>query len=66
MDKNLAIQYTAVGIIIIAALVWLVIKFNRQRKNKGSSSCCGCALSGKCASGNDIEKNNEKCCDSCS
>lgn len=48
MDKNLAIQYTVVGLIIIAALIWLVIKFIKRKKKHGA--CCGCALSEKCMS----------------
>lgn len=50
MDRNIAIQYTAVGIIIIAALAWLVIKFFKQRKKGGHSQCCGCSLSENCKS----------------
>lgn len=54
MDRNLAIQYTAVGLIIITALILLVIKFIKRKKGKGS--CCGCALSEKCTS---YDKNNK-------
>lgn len=54
MDRNLAIQYTAVGLIIIAALIWLVIKFIKRKKGKGA--CCGCVLSEKCTSYNKSNK----------
>lgn len=60
MDRNLAIQYTAVGLIIIAALIWLVMKFLKRKRKKGA--CCGCILSDKCSSynkGNVSKKNCE-------
>ena len=44
MDRNLAIQYTAVAIIILAALTWLVVRFIKRVKNKSRKSCCGCVL----------------------
>jgi len=48
MDKNLVIQYTAVGIVIIGALVWLLVKFIKRRKCRENGMCHGCALSDKC------------------
>ncbi len=59
MDRNLAIQYTAVGLIIIAALIWLVIKFIKRKKKKGA--CCGCTLSDKCASYNKDSISKKNC-----
>ncbi len=56
MDRNLAIQYTAVAIIILAALTWLVVRFIKRVKNKS----CGCVLSDKC---NTADKNNRDCND---
>lgn len=47
MDKNLAIQYTAVAIVILAAIVWAVYKLI-TKKNKGGS-CSGCSLSENCS-----------------
>lgn len=49
MNTNIAIQYTAVAIIIIAALVWLVIKFVKRSRKASKDGCCGCALSEKCS-----------------
>lgn len=60
MDRNLAIQYTAVAIIILAALTWLVVRFIKRVKNKSRKSCCGCVLSDKC---NAVDKNNGDCSD---
>lgn len=60
MDINLAIQYTAVAIIILAALTWLVVRFIKRVKNKSRKSCCGCVLSDKC---NTADKNNRDCND---
>lgn len=53
MDKNLAIQYTAVAIIILLAIIWAVYKLI-TKKSKGS--CSGCTLSEHCA-----KKKSDRC-----
>ncbi|MDE7437476.1 MAG: FeoB-associated Cys-rich membrane protein [Muribaculaceae bacterium] len=50
MDKNLAIQYTAVAIVILLAIVWAVYKLV-TKKSKGP--CSGCSLSAHCAKKKD-------------
>ncbi len=46
MDRNLIIQYTLVGVILLVAIIWIVIKvLFSKNKNK----CCGCGLSDKCS-----------------
>lgn len=47
IDTNIAIQYTLVSILIIAALIWLVLKFIKQSR-KANSPCCGCAVAEIC------------------
>lgn len=49
MDRNLVIQYTIVGIILLAVAVWLTVKFIRKGKRRGSGACAGCALSAHCS-----------------
>ena len=46
MTQNEIIQYTIVGIIVVAAIVWIFVKSIRRRKSGGS--CCGCALADSC------------------
>ncbi len=50
MDKNLLIQYTVVGILVIGALAWILIKFIRKCKDSGKGGCSGCTLAEKCKS----------------
>lgn len=38
MTTNLLIQYIAVGIILLATVVWIIVKFIKNR-NSGSNSC---------------------------
>lgn len=47
IDHNLALQSTAVWIILLAAVLYLVVKVVRRRKNR-SSGCEGCALADSC------------------
>ena len=47
MTTNLIIQYTLVGIILLAATVWIIWKLIKMKKN-GAKSCCGCSLSESC------------------
>lgn len=59
MDKNLVIQYTIVAAIIIAALVYLVIKFIKKSRQTRGRKCYGCSLSEKCK---EAPKDTENCC----
>ena len=52
-----AVQYTIVGVIILAAIVWAIVKITRISKNKGSA-CCGCGLADTC---NKNRKNQGDC-----
>lgn len=48
LPTGLIIQYTIVGAILVAAVVWVIYKaFTRKGRAKGGS-CCGCALSEHC------------------
>lgn len=55
MSTNLIIQYTAVAILIILALIWIVVKSIRARKN--GTGCSGCSLAEKCAKAKVAQKN---------
>lgn len=46
MSTNLIIQYTLVGICLLAACVWIVVKVSKRNKNQ--SGCFGCSLSETC------------------
>ena len=46
--NNLALQYTLVGILILGACVWILVKAFRKNKKRKSSGCCGCALQEAC------------------
>lgn len=48
MDTNIIIQYTIVGIIILAVIVWILVKFLKKNKRSGSCCCTDCGLSEKC------------------
>lgn len=55
MTTNLLIQYIAVGIILLATVVWIIVKFIKNRKS-GSNSCCGCSLSQNCGKKEIVKK----------
>ena len=44
---SLLTQNIIVGIIILAAIAWIVVKLIRARK-KSSAGCCGCSMSASC------------------
>ena len=46
MSANMIIQYSLVGIVLLGACVWILIKIFKKNKNKGP--CCGCSLSDTC------------------
>ena len=44
ISVNMAIQYTAVALLLLAAVGYLVIKIYRRRKSGADRSCnCGCS-----------------------
>ncbi|MCH5234033.1 MAG: FeoB-associated Cys-rich membrane protein [Muribaculaceae bacterium] len=45
---DIIIQYTIVGLILLAVCVWIIWKLTRKRKNTPSNSCCGCAIADSC------------------
>lgn len=48
-DTNLIWQYTAVAVLIVAAIgriIWSIRKRNRSGRKRGS--CCGCSLADSC------------------
>lgn len=47
MSTNFALQYTAVVIIVLAALIWIVIKAVKIRKVK-HSGCGSCSIADAC------------------
>lgn len=53
--KNIAIQYTIVGIIILGATVWIMIKAFKKNKKRSQGGCCGCSLKDSC---NKVKKDN--------
>lgn len=54
MSTNKLVQYTAVGLILAAACVWVIVRIvHRARKGSSDSdctSCPNCALKEKCSS----------------
>ena len=48
LSIDLIIQYTIVGVILLAAFGWILWKMVNKRKNKVSGSCCGCAIADSC------------------
>lgn len=57
MDKNLIIQYTVVGIIILCALIWIIVRM-LTKKDKGA--CSGCSLSANCNKIKEHSKHSPK------
>ena len=48
MDANYILQYTLVGLILLAVCVLIVVKTIRKSSRKGSGGCCGCSLNESC------------------
>ncbi|MDE5712559.1 MAG: FeoB-associated Cys-rich membrane protein [Muribaculaceae bacterium] len=59
MTTNLIIQYSLVGMILLAASVWIVWQLIKIRR-RGPKSCCGCSLSQTCKK--TLPKNKEREC----
>lgn len=47
--SSYAWQMTAVALILLLCLTWLVVKIRKRMRSGGRSSCCGCSLSDACA-----------------
>lgn len=47
--SSYAWQMTAVAIILLLCLTWLVVKIRKRMRSGDRSSCCGCSLSDACA-----------------
>lgn len=58
MTKNEIIQYTLVGIIILGAIVWIIVKSIRNRKS--GATCCGCALADSCRRADKLPQARQK------
>lgn len=63
MDSNLLIQYIVTGVLVLAALIWIIIKFVKMAKGK-TSGCPGCALSERCTKPEKSRKQKKSCCSS--
>lgn len=61
LTTNLIIQYSLVGIILLAAVIWVIWKLAAIRKN-GGKSCCGCSLSRNCGKATVERQPIKKCC----
>lgn len=57
---NLTIQYCIVGLVLLAAVVWIVWKLVSMRK-QGNISCSGCALADTCCNKNKKTKVKNGC-----
>lgn len=54
---NIIIQYSIVGLILLAVCAWMVWKIVRlSRKDTPGSSCCGCGLADSCKKKQIINK----------
>lgn len=60
MTTNLIVQYTLVGMILLAASVWIVWKLIKI-KRQGPKSCCGCSLSQTCGKTTPRKKERDCC-----
>ena len=56
LKADMIIQYSIVGIILLAALGWIIWKMWRNNKKKDIGSCCGCSLSENCRKKDIIHK----------
>lgn len=45
---DMIIQYSIVGLILLAALGWILWKMFRKNKKSESGSCCGCSIADTC------------------
>ncbi|MDE6770493.1 MAG: FeoB-associated Cys-rich membrane protein [Muribaculaceae bacterium] len=54
---NETVQYIIVGVVLLAAAVYIAMKLVNLRKKGKIDSCCGCTLSENCN-----KKHNKKDC----
>ena len=47
-STDLVIQYSIIGLILLAALGWILWKILRKDRNKDLGSCCGCTIADTC------------------
>lgn len=47
LTTDLIIQYSIVGLILLAACVWIILKIKKRKKND-SDACCGCTIADSC------------------
>ena len=47
ISSNMIIQYSIVGLVLLAASIWILWKIFRNKDNK-NKSCCGCSLADSC------------------
>lgn len=45
---DMIIQYSIVGVILLAVCAWIIWKLFRKRSKEESGSCCGCGLAETC------------------
>jgi len=58
---SIEVQYTIIGVIMIAAIVWGGIAM--RRIVRGKKSCCGCSLKDSCCGKNNAANKKDTCCD---
>lgn len=56
---NIIIQYSLVGIILLAIAIFLFVKILRRSKENSSGGCCGCGLAENCKKRNLNSVNNK-------
>lgn len=57
---DMVIQYSIVGLILLAVCFWLIWKLHRKSKQKDRGGCCGCSLSETCNKKNIKERKIQK------
>ncbi len=62
MSTNLIIQYTFVGLILLAVAVALAWKFLKLKNMGAPKGGCGCALSESCGKKQILKKSKNKSC----
>lgn len=47
VSSSLVIQYIIVGLILLATVIWIIVKIVKLKKH-GATSCCGCSTAASC------------------
>ena len=55
ISPDMIIQYSIVGLILLAAFGWILWKMLRKNKGGSSDSCCGCAIADSCQKKNLVK-----------